>query len=238
MEMQIGETLRELRESLELHYKGYDQRQLVHFNWLESVRLQLETRDEENRRSFGNTDSSNSGSPLHRVTFVEGRQSVSSTGPLKFVDDSSLLDDSSSDSEEVVVTQVRNRAISPIIARSYSEMARSASSFRAQWQNMICEQKSRSMAHEIRMELSHAILPCDYPMTDDEDLAPVASDDEMYDFDPIEIHGKTVPLWCHREELERILRKQQNADTDAIFEGVAKRCSLESVFQCPVWNSE
>jgi hypothetical protein len=67
-------------------------------------------------------------------------------------------------------------------------------------------------------------------MTDEEDLAPVGSDDEMCEFDPVEIHGKTVPLWCHRCNLERILREQKGVDTDDIFEHLSKRCSLERVF--------
>jgi hypothetical protein len=80
------------------------------------------------------------------------------------------------------------------------------------------------------MPLENTALPTGYTLTDDEDLGPVSPDDEMFEDDPVEIHGKTLPLWCHKKKLARILKAQKSVDGDEIFRTLPKKCSLADIF--------
>jgi hypothetical protein len=74
-------------------------------------------------------------------------------------------------------------------------------------------------------------IPPEYEMSDDGgSLWSGVRDEEVYQANPFEIHGKIVPLWARREAVARELQNQRRMNGDAIFRTLPKACPLELIF--------
>jgi hypothetical protein len=74
-------------------------------------------------------------------------------------------------------------------------------------------------------------IPMEYEMSDDGDgLWSGIRDEEVYQANPFEIHGKIIPLWARREMIAKEMQNQRRRNGDAIFRTLPKVCSLELIF--------
>jgi hypothetical protein len=87
------------------------------------------------------------------------------------------------------------------------------------------KENSRSYSFDERfpLVLDENPIPTDYEMSDDDNPPSLlVRDDEIYQSDPFEIHGKVIPLWARRENVRRQLRAQQSINGDALFRTLPK----------------
>ena len=74
-------------------------------------------------------------------------------------------------------------------------------------------------------------MPENYQISDDSDRENDDDDDmEMYERNPVEIHGKTIPVWARGDQLLKQLKRQQRIDPDSIFLGFTADCPLTELF--------
>lgn len=191
---------------------------------LEKAEL-LEENDSESESTTSNLPMGNS----HSATAP-----CFSNNSIHFVDDNSLLLDSSSSSDEE--SEIDNGPPVPYtLSSSVSELTQSATSFREKWLAMLHQKKaSTSMPKKpfkFAFEEEEVSVPDVYKISesDDEDQDP--DDEEIYDANPIEIHGKAIPSWARGDLLLKQLKKQQRIDPDSIFsEFTADSLDLPAVF--------
>lgn len=154
-----------------------------------------------------------------------------SNSSIRFVDDQSLLLESSSSDED---SEIDNGPPVPYtLSNSVSELTQSASSFREKWLEMLHQKKaSTSMPKKpfkFAFEEEEVAMPDVYQISDSGDEA--EDDEEIYDANPIEIHGKAIPSWARGDLLLKQLKKQQRIDPDSIFsEFTADSLDLPAVF--------
>lgn len=158
---------------------------------------------------------------------------ITSTTTVRFVDDSSMLLDTistSSDDEEDSTTSSR---IPFTVSGSYSQLSESANSFNAHWQEILEIKRAQTSVSPLMPALvfedDEVGIPTEYQMTDDEDI-PTFQDDEIYDRNPFEIHGKVVPLWARQDELEEKLKEQTVDIGDAVFKSMSKTVLVSKIF--------
>lgn len=153
-----------------------------------------------------------------------------SNSSIRFVDDESLLLDSSSDEE----SEIDNGPPVPYtLSNSVSELTQSASSFREKWLEMLHQKKASTnipkKPFKFAFEEEEVSIPDAYQISDSGDEA--EDDEEIYDANPIEIHGKAIPSWARGDLLLKQLKKQQRIDPDSIFsEFTADSLDLPAVF--------
>jgi hypothetical protein len=74
-------------------------------------------------------------------------------------------------------------------------------------------------------------IPVEYEMSDDEVVcSPLFQDEEMYQNNPFEIHGKVIPLWARQENVQKQLNNQKFVNGDVLFHSVSKTFVPETVF--------
>ena len=159
----------------------------------------------------------------------------------KFVDDDSLLDNSESDDVE----EDEDEGSEPIpftVSGSMRELTESAASFREKWQEMLhmkkaCTNVPKKQAKIFAFEEEDAV-PEGYQISDD-DESDRGDDDDIYERNPVEIHGKMIPIWARGEQLLKQLRRQKRIDPDSVFSGFTADCSLQDIFntQKPRWQN-
>ncbi|EAY17016.1 hypothetical protein TVAG_296950 [Trichomonas vaginalis G3] len=159
-----------------------------------------------------------------------------STSSIKFIcDDSILIETSSDDDNTLENNELYSPPASPFaLSGSVEELTQSAYSFREAWKEKLNEKKqevkikktSFKFAFEEAEEESE-----NYQMSDDCDEGNEFEDEyEMYERNPIEIHGKTIPHWARGEQLEKELKKQYHINPDEIFFDFPMECNLEEIF--------
>lgn len=155
-----------------------------------------------------------------------------SNSSMRFVDDQSLLLESSDDEDE---SEIDNGPPIPFtLSNSVSELTQSASSFREKWLEMLHQKKASTSIpkkpFKFAFEDEEVSMPDAYQISDSEDETP-EDDEEIYDANPIEIHGKAIPSWARGDLLLKQLKKQQRIDPDSIFsEFTADSLDLPAVF--------
>jgi len=92
--------------------------------------------------------------------------------------------------------------------------------------------KSYSFNDQFPLVFDESSIPPEYEMSDDESIViPLGDrDEEIYDTNPFEIHGKMVPLWARQESLRKQLKRQKKMDGDQIFAHLPVACPIEKVF--------
>jgi hypothetical protein len=92
--------------------------------------------------------------------------------------------------------------------------------------------RSHSFNDKFPIEFEEIPLPSEYEMSDDESdsLCDSDRDGEIYQKNPFEIHGKTIPLWARQEALAQQLKRQRKQDPDPIFCNMPVTCSIERMF--------
>lgn len=161
----------------------------------------------------------------------------------RFVDDDSLLDNSDSSND---VEEDEDDASEPIpftVSGSMRELTESAASFREKWQEMLhmkkaCTNLPKKQAKIFAFEEDEEAVPEGYQISDDDD-SDRGDDDDIYERNPVEIHGKMIPIWARGEQLLKQLRRQKRIDPDSIFSGFTADCSLSDIFQTqkPRWQN-
>jgi len=231
--------LRHFADMIAKERANFDISQRVQFDWLGTISTQLDLfadDTEPDREPAPPTaviaQPDNDILPLSNLTTI-GEERVASgfhrcaTAPLftpaspssglKFVCDDSLLGSSEEDDAPIPFT----------VSGSLCELTRSAASFREKWQEMLQMKKACTNApakFTFAFEEMSA-LAAGYEMSDGD-----ASDDEIYDQNPVEIHGKVIPLWARGDRLLRQLRRQTAIDPVSIFAGFTAACPLPEIF--------
>lgn len=196
-----------------------------------------------------------------KILTVNETESESGNG-IVFVD-AELLDDSDSDSEIIPTKSgvrfvdssdlrlsidpsslqfLRNSA-KPTLSEQLSELSASAAQFRMKWHDMVKEKNQQvqeivpapaEAANEpyVMSDCSDSDDASDYGYSESED------DEEIYDENATEIHGKKIPSWAQKGALEIQLEKQKSIDPDSIFPELSLTCQLGDVFNSnnPSWN--
>ena len=163
----------------------------------------------------------------------------------KFVDDD-MLDDDSSDCSLDINEDEDDDAVfgsqSPYtLSSSVKELTLTAHSFREQWQEIVDEKKREvptpQKPFKFAFEEDQA-LPSGYQISDDSEEAEFDDEEEIYQRNPIEIHGKLIPAWARGDMLEKHLQRQSRIDPDTIFPDMPQELNLEEIFNMknPKWN--
>ncbi|KAH0786221.1 DNA binding / methyl-CpG binding protein isoform 1 [Histomonas meleagridis] len=169
------------------------------------------------------------------------RSNLDSDGDnFKFVDDCCLLETYSCYGSNTEETETEESKLTLDPSDQMSELSKSASSFREKWQEMLQNKKDSDKIPEpagpiFAFEREEPI-PESYQMSDDDDEP--QDDDEIYEDNPIEIHGKMIPRWARGKHLRHLLKLQQKINPDTIFQGFTADCSLQEIFneQKPRWE--
>jgi hypothetical protein len=153
--------------------------------------------------------------PDHRSTasFLSCELIASNPG-VRFVADESLLQNES-DSDSICDEDDDAEHRSPIpftVADSAPELTQTASSFRDHWHEMVRMKE----AERLRIQMRPAVLAFDdndeqivdgYQISDDSDQEDPY--DDIYERNPVEIHGKMIPFWARGDQLLKQLRRQK-----------------------------
>lgn len=253
------ETVRELAESLDEQIKMFTRNQQIHFDWLDSVKFELDVYDDDSPGLVAKPvsasvpvletlkdDESLCISPLVPIAELPDGDSNahinrSNTAPsfefkphVKFVDDSSLLLDAmiSSEDDDDGAQDDPNLKIPFTVTGSYSELSQTASSFHAHWQSMLEMKKVQTITPASQARLAYEESePTAYELTDDEETAEQGSDEEIYERNPSKIHGKEIPMWARQDQLMIHLREQKAMNADEIFTEMPKTCLLSKIFE-------
>jgi hypothetical protein len=221
----IGDAVRDLNKALDQHFSIYCTNQEVHFDWLQSVEFQL--------RMYGSTRRE---SDLDSGVALEENHSCM-VFPLQI---DPLIDP---------VPRKRTRSLtvgSSVIGRvKFIGERESCEMFPGSLpRNYIPgppaldppDLPAGSGAHPdfsdpFSISLQDIPIPSEYPLTDDEDAPPTIADEEIYDVNPFEIHGKIIPLWARQEQVEKNLRNQARLNPDLIFRRGQGLQSLQNIFR-------
>jgi hypothetical protein len=203
----LSDALSSLDDALKSHFLLFETVQKVHFDWLQSVAFQLQMYED-----FGgcNPPVSQKAIPTERSSSKQLSQLSESTRPARSLPSSSKRFD---------VSRVR-------FGKETSDLDKSAGT------TTIRGWKTHSFNVQFPLVLKELPLPTKYEMSDDGDLfmSPGIRDEEVYQTNPFEIHGKIIPLWARREVLDRHLSRQLTMDGDVIFRDLAKTCELNVIF--------
>ena len=174
--------------------------------------------------------------------------SEATKNPIAFADGTNLLDAGDSQDEPVHTMRfvdagdlrlsldpsslgfLREEAKEANVSNMLSQLSSSAAQFREKWKGIVQEKNLETQSAKTVTGDSYQMS--DHDDDDDEDL-------EMFDKDPEEVHGKTVPSWARAANLEKQLRKQKTVDPDTIFSDFSMTCALTDVFnaQNPRWTT-
>ncbi|OHT05197.1 hypothetical protein TRFO_27131 [Tritrichomonas foetus] len=167
---------------------------------------------------------------------MSGNRSATSpcfTNTIRFVDDNSLLDSSDSSDESTDLEIDGGVPVPYTVSGSMSELTQTASSFREKWMEMIHQKKAATnlpkKPFKFAFEEEEIAPPEGYKISDDSDDEP-EDDEEIYERNPVEIHGKMIPTWARGDQLLKQLKRQQRIDPDSIFSGFTADCYLPDVF--------
>lgn len=123
----------------------------------------------------------------------------------------------------------------PSLSEQLSELSASAAQFRLKWHDLVKEknQQEKDVVALTDNEEPYCMSDCN-----DEDADYSDEDDEVYDENAEEIHGKKIPSWARGAKLEEELQKQKSVDPDSIFPELSMTCQLGNVFNSvnPKWN--
>lgn len=161
-----------------------------------------------------------------------------SSNGIKFVEEDSMLMDSSSmmSSEANVEEDESEDPVPFTVSGSMRELTQSASSFREKWIEMLHQKKAATNIPKKPFKFAFddidEEMPENYQISDDSDRENEDDDDdiEMYERNPVEIHGKTIPVWARGDQLLKQLKRQQRIDPDSIFLGFTADCPLTELF--------
>lgn len=160
------------------------------------------------------------------------------TSTVRFVDDDSLLLDS--DDTEPSSDIESSEPLSFNVQGSLQDLTQSASNFREKWREMLDMKKSATFnpknAPIFAFDDDDGV-PESYKISDSEG-EDSEDDDDIYERNPVEIHGKMIPIWARGDQLFRQLKRQQRTDPDSIFCGFTADCNLPDIFnaQKPRWE--
>jgi len=159
-----------------------------------------------------------------QLQFFSNSLESKSNQSIRFIDDDFL---SVSESEDNLNGFLYDSNI--LGSESFQQLTESASSFKELWIDMVNEKKSSS---------SVPYNSC-FPVFDDDDYPDfyqMSEDDEIFDSDdiyernPIEIHGKIIPHWARSDVLEYSLQDQTKINPESIFGHKSMRCHLKDIF--------
>ena len=263
----IADTVNDLESALAQQISIFTNHQNMHLDWLRSVKFQLDVYSDKSinlqeSRSAPEIDSDQEKQQKEVLSACQSQISASSkvhlqsdadqepartimrcsTSPallkphVRFVDDTSMLDsmsvsetDSSDGDDECEIPFTASGA--------YSELTQSATSFHAQWQEMLEMKKAQTVTRDAPFKFSfeeRPASPIEYEISDDEDIG-WGSDDEIYEKNPFEIHGKVIPMWARQEQVLKRLRQQKDEgiNGDDVFADTLKECALTRIFGAP-----
>lgn len=209
-------------------------------------------KEENNEEKESEIEYNNDDIPVPKFSHIAASTSALTTtipnSPgFKFVDDDCLLESSSSDDDGSVEIDEDEKgelcSQSPFnLSSSLKELTSTANSFKEQWMEMLNEKKQEELETpkkpvKFAFEEDEPMSNC-YKMSDDEEETEFDDDDEIYERNPIEIHGKLIPNWARGEMLQKGLQRQSKIDPSTIFTGFPTEISLEEVFgtRNPKWN--
>jgi hypothetical protein len=91
---------------------------------------------------------------------------------------------------------------------------------------------SYAFVGQFPIEFEEIPLPTEYEMSDDDSvlLSDPDRNAEIYQKNPFDIHGKTIPLWARQDALGQQMKRQRKQDPDRIFCNMPVTCSLERMF--------
>ena len=195
----------------------------------------------------------NIGTPINTMSQRLSRSECQFNTPIpnspgfKFVDDDILANDSSSESSVELNNEYDDDSMyesqSPYtLSASVKELTLTAHSFREQWREIVDEKKKGNSTPQkpfkFGFEEENEVIPDQYQISDDSEEAEFDDEDEIYQRNPIEIHGKLIPAWARGEMLEKNLQRQSKIDPDTIFPDIPQDLNLEEIFNVknPKWN--
>ena len=169
---------------------------------------------------------------------ISGNRSATSpcliSNGIKFVDDDSILmdDDDSNQSDSGSDLDDEEDPVPFTVSGSMRELTQSASSFREKWMEMLHQKKAATSMpkkpFKFAFDDNDEGIPENYQMSDDEENND--DDEAMYERNPVEIHGKMIPIWARGDQLLKQLKRQQRIDPDSIFLGFTADCPLPELF--------
>jgi hypothetical protein len=256
----INETLSRLRDLLEKEVVSFDLAQRLQFDWLQTINAQLDqclgaddgadaTREPSNVEPTQPPSSpvhfpakQPEASPAHDP-IVEVKPTIPPHSKIRFVDDASLMLLSSGSSDSDCEDLIPLSAAHTTFAQSAHQLTQSATDFHEKWREMLDQKRAAPAVADQPIVFGFEkedFLPEAYEISegsedDDDDNA----DDDIYESNPVEVHGKTIPSWARGDELLRQLKKQRRVDPNTIFHGFTADCSLPEIFntQKPRWEN-
>lgn len=260
----IQDTMRALEDTLSQQQSIFTNHQNMHFDWLRSIRFQLDALSDrsitlqdgrsapdistdqvkEQNKALAARQTQLASVSIPPVPETPRAMSRCGTSPslvkphVHFIDDTSMLDSLSvSETDDSECDSDIDYAIPFTVSGTYSELSQSATSFHAQWQEMLEMRRAQTVTPDIPFKFSfegEETAPLNYEITDDEDIG-WGSDDEIYEKNPFEVHGKVIPIWARQENLTKHLREQKDSGIsgDDIFADTLKTCTLTRIFGAP-----
>ena len=263
----IGDTIKDLNDTLSQQMVIFTNHQNMHFDWLQSVKFQLDVYSDksislQDSRSAPEIDNEQKKQQNEVLAAKQSQITTNSriqfpdapatpprsimrccTSPsllkprVRFVDDTSMLDSMSVSETDYSDYDEDECEIPFSTSGAYSELTQSATSFHAQWQEMLEMKKAQTVTSDAPFKFSfeeRPPAPIEYEITDDEDME-WGSDDEIYEKNPFEIHGKVIPMWARQDRLMKTLREQKDAglNGDDVFADTLKTCTLTRIFGAP-----
>jgi len=231
---QIRNVIESMNDLLQKQDQMFETQQRIHFDWLSMINFQMEMFGENSfkqsnieppQKAFESYDSDDNSEKEVIEIDVSQKMHVSNNSTVRFVDDDCLLEDSDeSDSDN-------NNESNNHTHISLQEFSENASLFKEKWDAIVNEKKSplrQSPVHKEKIQEYEEV--CNYMMS--EDSEDNDDDESMYERNPIEIHGKTIPFWARDKALERQLKKQYKIDADLIFPHFDSYVPMEDIFAC------
>jgi hypothetical protein len=166
---------------------------------------------------------------------------ITSSPGVRFVADEVIRNSTDSVSEDGGDPEDPTNPVPFTVAGSMRELTQSASSFREKWHEMLEIKKARpklSMKSvALKFDDREELIMNEYPISDDSDRG--SCFDEIYEKNPVEIHGKMIPFWAKGDQLLKQLRKQRRIDPDSVFAGFTADCPLPEIFcdRKPRWEN-
>jgi hypothetical protein len=204
----FSDALVSLNDALKSHLSLFGTVQKVHFDWLQSVAFQLQMYKDSAiaRDSALPQDVTHAERACSKQVF----QPPENTRPARSLPASSKKFD---------VSHVR-------FAKETNDMDGSVPTA------MISSGKSYSFNEQFPLRLKEIPLPTEYEMSDDTDflMSSGVRDEEIYQSNPFEIHGKIIPLWARKEMLDRYYSQKRRVNGDELFRDLPKTCELDRIF--------
>lgn len=246
---QVSKIANDLNNLLQLTASNFKCQEDVHFDWLRSISAQLDFFDDNLATLNSKKHMYKSPKPVRKQPGRLGKENINTT-QLSVSESKTVVNKIPYPKNSIKKhtpkhsnTKIKFCGFDSLInspseddllfnSSTYKSCAYESSSYQDSFSvNSRSSLKERSSSSSLRdFELNNMPTMNDYYEISDDEGSMLVNDDEIYQNNPIEIHGKFVPLWARKENLIPQLRGQSKVNPDTIFIHFPKTCDLSIIF--------